>query len=42
MKLECPRCGNSIQDSSGGVLTKCRKCGLDGDLAQKMNYDFFG
>jgi len=41
MKLECPRCGSNIQDSGGGILIKCRKCGLDGGLTQKMNYDAF-
>jgi len=38
MKVECPKCGRSLLDEGGGVLTKCPKCGLDGDLGFEASY----
>jgi len=39
MRVDCPKCGSSLQDpKGGGVLTKCPKCGLDGDIGLEMSY----
>ncbi len=38
MKLVCPKCLSSLEDpKGGGILTKCQKCGLDGDIIMKMS-----
>lgn len=39
MKVECPKCESSLEDpKGGGILTKCPKCGLDGDIGLEMSY----
>ena len=39
MRVDCPKCDSSLQDpKGGGVLTKCPKCGLDGDVGFEMSY----
>ena len=39
MQVNCPRCNASlIDEKGGGVLVKCWKCSLDGDLGFDMSY----
>ena len=39
MQVNCPRCNTSlIDEKGGGVLVKCWKCSLDGDLGFHMSY----
>ena len=39
LQVNCPRCNASlIDEKGGGVLVKCWKCSLDGDLGFDMSY----
>jgi len=39
MKVTCPKCNASLLNSpGGGTLTKCRKCGYDGNIGEEMSY----
>ncbi len=39
MKITCPKCNTTLEDpKGGGTLTKCRKCGYDGNIGFEMSY----
>jgi len=39
MRVACPKCNSEMTDpNGGGILTKCPKCGFDGDDALEASY----